>query len=60
MIAPRLISSYNNLLSELNDPRAHNAMNTGACAVRNQAIMQARKDTILPVLMMTMNGRPTV
>lgn len=41
-------SSYQQLqqfVEELNDPRVrytHNAMNTGACAVRNQAIMQAQ------------------
>lgn len=41
-------SSYQQLqqfVEELNDPRVrytHNARNTGACAVRNQAIMQAQ------------------
>ncbi|MGC7977418.1 glycosyltransferase, partial [Salmonella enterica] len=41
-------SSYQQLqqfVEELNDPRVrytHNAMNTDACAVRNQAIMQAQ------------------
>ncbi len=58
-------SSYQQLqqfVEELNDPRVrytHNAGNTGACAVRNEPLCR-RKGTTLPVLMMTMNGRPTV
>ncbi|NQF21806.1 glycosyltransferase, partial [Enterobacter hormaechei] len=41
-------SSYEQLqkfVEDLNDPRVvytHNAINSGACAVRNQAIMQAK------------------
>lgn len=45
----------------LNDPRVrytHNDVNSGACAVRNQAILQA-KGSSSPASTMMMNGRRT-
>lgn len=48
-------------VTALNDPRItyiHNDINSGACAVRNRAIMLAQGNTS-PGSMMMMNGRPT-